>query len=131
NRIPFGLMRYTCPLAFRCPRIEVPLLPRMRFTAMALAEGCTKSTVSWDPMLKLCQLSDRFWLDCRIVVMLPDWEMLPAPATTWPPGGPACATTAPSDRAGATSLLLAHLPLARVVSATGTHAPIASLQTSR
>jgi hypothetical protein len=39
NKIPFGLIKYTWPLASRCPRISLPLPPEIRFTATADAEG--------------------------------------------------------------------------------------------
>ena len=63
NTMPSGLMRYTWPLAFKCPRIWLPPAPTMRFTATALADGCTKVTVSSGAMSKLCQLTARFWVD--------------------------------------------------------------------
>ena len=92
----------------------------MRLTAMALAEGCRKFTVSCGAMLKLFQKSDRFWLDCLMVVVTPDWEMLPEPAATCPPFGAAWARAAQSDRAAAISLRLDRLPRPRANAATAT-----------
>ena len=131
NRMPLGLIKYTCPLALRCPRIWLPLVSTMRFTAIALAEGCTKFTVSCLAMLKLCQLSDRFWLDCVMVVVWADCTILPAPETTCPPTGAACAKLAVSDRAAATSLRLEPLPRPRADSATATQAFETWFQTMR
>src|ERR1039457_1826007 len=96
--MPLGLIRYTWPLAFKFPRICVPLLPRMRLSAMALDDGCRKLTVSCAAMLKLCQLRERFWLDCWMVVVALDWEMLPVPETTCPPVGEACASGANASK---------------------------------
>ena len=55
NKTPLGLISHTCPLASRDPKICEPLLDVIRLIAMALADGCRKSTVSPAPMLKLCQ----------------------------------------------------------------------------
>src|SRR5450830_2106451 len=97
----------------------------MRLTAIALAVGCTKFTVSCGAILKPFQVSDRFWLDCVMVVVAPDCEMLPAPDATCPPTGAACASDAPpSANAAAIAISLRRdpLPLPRVVSATATQA---------
>ncbi len=51
----------------------------MRLTAIALAEGCTKLTLSCAPTLKLFQFREAFWLDWVMVVVAPFWEMLAAP----------------------------------------------------
>jgi hypothetical protein len=70
-------------------------------TAIALADGCTKFTVSCGAMLKLVQLNESFGLRCVIVVRAPDWTMLPLPAVTCPPEGPpACANDASSRPPG-------------------------------
>ena len=87
NMIPFGLIKYTWPLASKCPSISLPLLPEMRLTATAEADGCRKSTVSCEPMLKLSQSIVTFVLDCFTSVVLPTWVMLALPDTTFPPSG--------------------------------------------
>src|SRR5580704_815575 len=87
KRIPFGLIKYTCPLASKCPRISLPLAPEIRFTATAIAEGCTKSTVACEPRLKLSQSIATSALDWRMSVVLPTWLMLALPETTFPPSG--------------------------------------------
>lgn len=89
--MPLGLIRYTCPFALRLPRIWLPLPPSTRFTAIALAEGCTKLTVSPLPMLKLFQFRERFLLACVTVVTAPDWLMALLPTVTTPPEGAASA----------------------------------------
>ena len=120
NRMPFGLIRKTWPLAFRCPRICVPLVSKMRLTAIALDDGCTKSTVCCGAMLKVAQLSDSVGLSCVMVVTAPDCAMRPLPAITFPPkGSPACTKVAPSNRVAAISARPACLPRPRVFSATG------------
>ena len=123
NRMPFGLIKYTCPLALRWPSIWLPLVSKMRFTAIAPAVGCTKLTVSCAPMLKLFQFNARFWLDCVIVVVAPDVAMLPTPDASCPPAGAASAAPA-ALMASATdaSFRLALLPRPRDFSATATHA---------
>ncbi len=139
NTMPFGLIRNTCPLAFNWPRIWLPLVSKMRLTAIAEADGCTKSTVSCGAMLKVFQSSDKFWLPCLMVVVLPDWLMVPVPDTTCPPVGPARANgemkvTAVSDKAAAASLrraLLPPLPRPRVISATATQEFVTRLHTRR
>ena len=55
-----------------------------------------------------------------MVVVVPDWAMLPAPETTSPPTGAAWAKAAESDSAAAMSLRLAPLPRPRPDSATAT-----------
>ncbi len=111
----------------------------MRLTATLLAEGCTKSTVSCAPILKVFQFSERFWLPCLMVVVEPAWLIVPLPDTTCPPVGPASANgeikvTAVRDSAAAASLrraLLPPLPRPRVVSATATQLLVTRLQTRR
>src|SRR5580692_4314314 len=85
--IPFGLIKYTWPLASKCPRISLPLLLEMRLTATADADGCRKSTVACEPMLKLSQSIATSALDCLMSVVLPTWVMLALPDTTFPPSG--------------------------------------------
>jgi hypothetical protein len=87
RRVPFGLIKYTWPLASKCPRIWLPLVLEMRLTATADAEGCRKSTFSCEPMLKLSQSIATSALDCLMSVVLPTWVMLALPDTTFPPSG--------------------------------------------
>jgi len=77
--MPLGLTRYTCPFAFRRPKNCVGLVSVMRFTAMAVAEGWTKFTVSCAVVLNDCQVRARFWLAWLTVVVVPAWAMVPAP----------------------------------------------------
>src|SRR4051812_44981266 len=85
----------------------------MRLTAIALAEGCTKLTLSCAPTLKLFQVSEAFWLDWVMVVLAPLWEMAAEPEVTWPSTGPACAVAAPSSNTAVTGLRRAHPRTAR------------------
>src|SRR3984957_14612278 len=85
--MPFGLIKYTWPWASKCPRIWLPLVLEMRLTATADAEGCRKSTLACEPMLKLSQSIATSALDCRMSVVLPTWVMLALPDTTFPPSG--------------------------------------------
>jgi hypothetical protein len=58
---PIGIDGIDLPfLAFKWLRITLPLGSKMRLTAIAAAFGCTKSTVACGPILKVCQLSERF-----------------------------------------------------------------------
>ena len=66
-------------------------MSKMRLTAIAEADGCWKFTVSCAAILKPSQLRESFWLVCRMVVVVPDWEMPASPETTCPPTGAACA----------------------------------------
>jgi hypothetical protein len=109
----------------------VPLLPVIRLTAIELAEGCTKSTVSFGAMLKLAQVSESTGLVCVTVVREPDCPIWPDPETTWPPRGAASVSPAASDMAAASSVFAEPLPRPRVVSATGTQLLEAWLHTSR
>src|ERR1700691_3973570 len=68
----------------------------MRLMASELAEGCRKLTVSWGAILKFDQVSDRSWLYCVMVVVVPELLICPEPDTTLPPPGPACAAIAAS-----------------------------------
>jgi len=56
-------------------------------TATADAEGCRKSTVSCEPMLKLSQSIATSALDCLMSVVLPTWVMRALPDTTSHRGG--------------------------------------------
>ena len=56
---PWGLMRNTWPLAWRLPRMRLPLTSAMRLTAMAEALGWLKRTVSAAATSKVAQLSER------------------------------------------------------------------------
>src|SRR5512135_2897773 len=106
----------------------------MRLTAMALAEGCTKFTVSCAVVLKLCQLRERFWLDWLMVVVLPDWLMLPLPAVTCPPVGAASAAGTMRTSANAPAIRLhpePDLPRPLAFSATAIHAFSTWLQMMR
>jgi len=98
---------------------------------MAAADGCRKFTVSCGATLKLFQLSDRFGLDCWMVVVAPDREMLPAPEPTCPSIGAAWPVAAQSDSAAATSRRLDPLPRPVADSATATQAFDNSLQIRR
>ena len=93
---PLGLISQTWPLALTLPRIWLPWVSKMRFTASALAEGWTKLTVSDLATLKLCQLMDSLSLVWLMVVVAPPELMLPLPPTTSPPWG---AASAPKLRA--------------------------------
>ena len=81
-----------------------PCVSRMRFTARAVDDGCTKLTVSPLPTLKLCHWSLASWLVWLMVVVLwpvlPVWLMVASPLTTCPPVG---AAKAPAAIALATS----------------------------
>jgi hypothetical protein len=103
----------------------------MWFTATAVVDGCTKSTVSWGATLNVCQLSERFWLDCVTVVVFPELLICPVPDTTCPPLGPACATAAVSERAARVSLRPDPFFLPRAISETATQPLRRWLQTSR
>src|SRR5690606_41907536 len=103
----------------------------MRLMAIALAEGCTKLTLSCAATLKLCQLSDRFWLDWLMVVVAPDCTIPPAPATTCPPCGAATAMPAASDNGRASNRLREPVPRPRAGSATATQHHPTRLQTRR
>nr|WP_254257899.1 hypothetical protein [Methylobacter tundripaludum] len=105
----------------------------MRLTAIAAVLGCWKLTVSLGAMLKLCQLADRFWLVWLIVVVSPDWLILPAPETICPPVGSACPAAAKRNNGAISSLRLGLEPLPRLLlfSATATKACFTSLQTRR
>src|ERR1700690_611178 len=89
NRMPFGLIRNTLPLADRLPRMLEGSEPTTRLSATELLLGCTNWTASPCPMLKLCQLIATFWLDWLIVVVPTPLVMLALPADTAPPVGPA------------------------------------------
>ena len=78
---------------------------------MALAEGWTKLTVSPLLVLNDCQFNDRFWLACVTVVVAPFWLMVPLPAVTWPPVGPAMAECEAASNTLAMRRRLADLPL--------------------
>ena len=109
-------------------------MSKIRFTAIAVADGWRKLTVSCAATLKLCQLSERFWLAWVMLVLAPDCTMLPVPATTCPPEGAAIVwaeNIVLSERAAAMSLRLEFLPRPLAVSATATQAFCTWLQTSR
>ena len=133
--MPFGLIKYTWPLAFSWPKICVALVSKMRLTAIAAAEGWTKLTIWLAAILKLFQFSDRFWLFCWIVVVVPVWAMLPDPAVTTPPLGLACAMALHRDNEATNNLLRVLLlpPRARPpeISETGIQACWVRLQTNR
>src|ERR1700722_7602644 len=132
KRMPFGLIRYTCPLALRCPKICVPLVSKILLIAMASADGCRKFTVSCGAMLNVFQSSERFVLVWWMVVVRPDWETLPTPEMIWPPLGAACAKGPQSNTAAARKLLPdVDLRRVRVVSATAIQAPTVRLQMRR
>ncbi|KLN54528.1 hypothetical protein VPARA_44500 [Variovorax paradoxus] len=84
-------------------------------------------------MPKLAQLMARFWLPCVMVVVLPLWLMLPLPALTLPPLGPAHAPLASSAAQSATTAAPRpdDLPRPLAVSGAGTKRAAASLQTRR
>jgi len=63
--------RPTSPLALMCPKISEPLLPEMRLTAIAVAEGCRKLTVSCDPTLKLTVDPVHRGVTAHVLVPLP------------------------------------------------------------
>ena len=111
----------------------MPLVSRMRLTAIAAADGCRKSTVSCGATLKLFQLSDRWWLDCRMVVVAPDCVMLPVPETSDAPTGAAWPVAAynGSDSDSATSLRIDALPRPLADSATAIQVFSSSLQIRR
>jgi len=128
----------TWPLALKAPLITELSLPVTRLSAMALLLGCTKLTLSWAPILKLVQLIARFWLPWVTVVALPFWLllMLPLPALTLPPVGPAHAALPAPMRLVATAAAMARrvlrpldLPRPRVVSGTAWQHWAASFQT--
>src|ERR1700683_5115693 len=132
KRMPFGLIRYTCPLALRWPKICVPLVSKILLIAMASAEGCRKSTVSCGAMLNVFQSSERFVLVWWMVVVRPDWEMVPAPEMICPPLGAACATGPESNTAAVRKLLPdGDLRRLRVVSATAIQASTVQLHIRR
>src|SRR5471030_101982 len=92
NRMPFGLMINTLPLADRLPRMLVPSLPSTRFKATALLLGCLNCTDSPWPILKLAQLMTAFWLPWLITVEPGAPLIVACPAATLPPVGPARAS---------------------------------------
>ena len=103
----------------------------MRLTAIELADGWTKFTVSWAVVLKLCQLTERFWLAWVMVVVVPAWVMEPEPETTCPPVGAAKTKPGKSSSAAAISLRAVPLPRPRAFSATAIHALSTGLQIRR
>src|SRR5688572_361039 len=78
----------------------------MRLIAMASAEGCRKFTVSCSAMSKLSQVSERFWLDCLMVVVSPDLERVARPETTSPFDGAAWTMGMQSESVATMSLRL-------------------------
>src|SRR5450830_33691 len=107
--------------------------PSTRFSAIAELLGWTKLTVSLAPILKLFQLTARFWVDWLTFKVLPAWPMVAWPAVTWPPVGSALACSENRDRAAATMVeaatRLRPLPLALAVSGATTQAFCAWFQT--
>ena len=55
NSTPFGLIRTTCPFAFRLPRIRLGSTPVTRLTASDEDEGWLNTVVSPEPIEKLFQ----------------------------------------------------------------------------
>src|SRR3990172_4961119 len=87
NKMPFGFIRNTLPLADRLPRMLEGSEPSTRLSAIELLLGWTNWTASLCPMLKLCQLIATFWLDWLMVILPGLPAMLALPADTAPPVG--------------------------------------------
>jgi hypothetical protein len=65
--------------------------PRTRFSVTARLLGCTNSTTSRAPILKLCQFSAAFCVVWVMVVVPAPVPMVAVPAATTPPSGRAWA----------------------------------------
>ena len=100
NRMPFGFIKKTFPLAVRLPRIVDGSAPKTRLSATALLLGCTNRTVSPGPMLKLCQLITVLAVVWVTKVVPAPVLMLAPPAVTAPPVGDAY-TCMPKPKANA------------------------------
>ena len=90
NKTPAGLTRNTWPLALIWPAISLPWPLVTLFRATALALGCTKLTLAFEPTLKVFQVRMVFcdcWLMVRLAwpwLLVVGWPMLAWPAVTWP-----------------------------------------------
>ena len=83
---PLGLMRKTCPLDCRLPRIWLGLPPSTRLSTWLELLGWTKRVVSSAPMLNCCQLMTAPLLLVTVRV-LPLVVNVAAPCTTCAPCG--------------------------------------------
>src|SRR5579859_346812 len=92
NRMPFGLIRNTWPLAVMLPKMLEGLEPITRFSTMAELFGWMYCTYWSAPTENCCQLMAAFWLVWLMTVALAFGVLMVAePPTTCPPVGLASA----------------------------------------
>ncbi len=107
NITPDWFTSTTWPFASMRPAIREGSGPTTRFSVMALADGCRKSTRCWLPTSKLCQFTAARWVDWLIVVVFAVWPMAAEPATTTPPVGRAFGAGWASAGSDSTSIAVA------------------------